>query len=176
MACPHTTGCPLFPLMNESLNAWRRYYCDSSSGWQECARYIRSNRGEVVPLGLLPNGRHAQHIQTHAGAAAPEEPAPATLASLPPLSGAAVATGGTVPPGPASPAGPVPLREESPGRFEPMRTFGRPHTPGPPTAPSLIPQQRVSPETAPPRTDLTERRPRRRWWTRLTDWMKGRYE
>lgn len=172
MACPHASGCPLFPLMKESLNAWRQYYCDSSSGWQQCARYIRSNQGEVVPLGLLPNGRHAQHIQTHAGAAAPEEPAPATLASLPPLSGAAVPVG-TAPPGTPASVRTLPDGETSPGRFEPMRTFGRPHTAVPSTAPSVIPQQRISPETAPPRTDLTVRRPRRRWWTRLMDWMKG---
>lgn len=175
MACPHASGCPLFPLMNESVNAWRTYYCDSSSGWGGCARYVRSSQGEIVPLGLLPNGRHAQHIQTYAGESAPAEPPPATLASLPPVSGAAPRGTAHVP----APATARPLSRPDdghPGVFEPIRTFGGPHTIAQPADPSAIPQQRLPADGTQRRSGPNVRHSRRRWWTRLTDWMTGRDE
>lgn len=63
MACSHVTACPLFPLLNASLDGWRRCYCDSSDGWRGCARYQQSVRGQYVPLSLLPNGHDASRSQ-----------------------------------------------------------------------------------------------------------------
>lgn len=66
MACSHAAACPLFPLLNSSLDGWRRCYCDSSDGWRTCARYKQSLRGQYVPLSLLPNGHDASHLQSAA--------------------------------------------------------------------------------------------------------------
>ncbi len=63
MACSHSATCPLFPLLNASLDGWRRCYCDSRDGWRGCARYQQSLRGQYVPLSLLPNGHDAGHLQ-----------------------------------------------------------------------------------------------------------------
>lgn len=63
VGCSHATGCPLFPLLNASLQGWRDYYCDSTDRWQECARYKMSLTGERVPISLLPNGHHATHLK-----------------------------------------------------------------------------------------------------------------
>lgn len=57
MPCSHSSSCPMFPYLNGSIVEWRRAYCDSSSGWNSCARYQLSLRGEPVPVALLPNGR-----------------------------------------------------------------------------------------------------------------------
>jgi len=57
VACTHTTDCPLFPKLNESLAAWRTHYCDTEREWMSCARYKRSMLGEPVPIALLPNGK-----------------------------------------------------------------------------------------------------------------------
>ena len=62
MGCSHAVGCPLFPLLKASLQGWRDYYCDSADQWHECARFKLSLTGERVPITLLPNGRHAQHL------------------------------------------------------------------------------------------------------------------
>ncbi|OJY51544.1 MAG: hypothetical protein BGP03_16715 [Pseudonocardia sp. 73-21] len=67
MACSHTAECPLFPLLNASLDGWRRCYCDSADGWRECARYKQSLRGQYVPLNLLPNGHEASLQSAVAG-------------------------------------------------------------------------------------------------------------
>jgi hypothetical protein len=151
--------------MNESLKAWRTYYCDSSEGSQKCARYALSVRGEVVPLGLLPNGRHAQHIQMHAG-----EPAAAVPAGAAGTAGAVDAAGG------AAPVRVLPADGE--GLFQPVLAADEAQTVvfRPVEAP-LVPRPRSSPETSPPPPPPREPRPTvRRWWTRLTDWMKARYE
>lgn len=63
MGCSHAEGCPLFPLLNASLSAWRAYYCDTYQGWQDCARYRASRTGQLVPITLLPNGANAQHLR-----------------------------------------------------------------------------------------------------------------
>jgi len=34
---------------------WKGKYCHA--GYEECARYQRSNAGKLIPLTLLPNGR-----------------------------------------------------------------------------------------------------------------------
>jgi hypothetical protein len=69
MACSHAAACPLFPLLNASLDGWRRCYCDSRDGWRQCARYQQSLRGQYVPLSLLPNGHDASHLQSAAAGA-----------------------------------------------------------------------------------------------------------
>ncbi len=63
MACSHATSCPLFPHLKASLAGWRSSYCDSEAGWNQCARYERSLKGDPVPLSLLPNGRVIQMLE-----------------------------------------------------------------------------------------------------------------
>jgi hypothetical protein len=62
VGCSHTTGCPLFPLLNASLGGWRNYYCDSHDHWLTCARYQLALEGKPVPISLLPNGKQAHHL------------------------------------------------------------------------------------------------------------------
>ncbi|QNP75875.1 hypothetical protein IAG44_20660 [Streptomyces roseirectus] len=69
MGCLHSSTCPLFPHLNESLAGWRSYYCDHQANWRECARYQVALTGERVPITLLPNGRHARYL-----APTPEQP------------------------------------------------------------------------------------------------------
>jgi hypothetical protein len=63
VGCSHAAGCPLFPLLRESLRGWRDYYCDSNDQWLGCARYRMSLTGEGVPISLLPNGAHVRHFE-----------------------------------------------------------------------------------------------------------------
>lgn len=55
--CPHTETCRLYPLflLQASLKTWQHRYC--ASNWSACERYKTAERGEAVPLNLLPNGR-----------------------------------------------------------------------------------------------------------------------
>lgn len=153
MACPHASTCPLFPLMSASLNEWRRYYCESSTGSQECARYIRSSRGEIVPLGLLPNGRHAQHIQGEAD----DAPAGTTTASTPTH----------------APAADHGMAETAPAScwFEQMRRPDRTAQAVRPPKPQLTVRPRVAVREPRKRTGPAGRK--RSWWTRYTDWMQS---
>ncbi|MDX3517225.1 hypothetical protein [Streptomyces scabiei] len=78
MGCLHSSTCPLFPHLNESLAGWRSYYCDNDANWRGCARYKVSLTGERVPITLLPNGRHARHLAptprpTHSVGAGPRQ-------------------------------------------------------------------------------------------------------
>ena len=57
MSCERVARCPLFPHLNASLAGWREAYCDSESGWNDCARLKLALSGQKVPLALLPNGR-----------------------------------------------------------------------------------------------------------------------
>lgn len=144
MGCTHTETCPLFPLLNASMRAWRDYYCDSAEGWRDCARYKVSARGRVVPISLLPNGRDALHLR-HAAEAAP---GPALVSSAPVGAGSAQAAA-------------VSLFEPAPAPVE------EPEEP----AVAQVPQQRVAPEPAPePEAPAPVRR---RWWARLVEWMRG---
>jgi hypothetical protein len=81
VGCSHTTGCPLFPLLNTSLRGWRNYYCDSEDRWLDCARYKLALKGEPVPISLLPNGKQAHHLDwlgwTDIGQAPPPAQPPA---------------------------------------------------------------------------------------------------
>lgn len=153
MACSHTTACPLFPLLNSSLDGWRRCYCDSADGWRECARYQQALRGQYVPLSLLPNGHDARHLQ-HAGAdggsgaAGPGGPQAAPTSSGPTLVDLLFEH--------APPPARTPPGDELPGRPSPVP---RTPSPAPPSSPAARPVSH-------------ERRPTRSWWTRLTEWMR----
>lgn len=121
MGCLHTRNCPIFPLLNASLSAWRDHYCDSPYGWRECARYRLSRSGELVPITLLPNGADALHLR-----------------GIPPVG----EFGAGLP------------RQVTPSRFEPP----------PPSAP--VPHHPQTPSIRPAPG-------RRRWWTRLADWISS---
>jgi hypothetical protein len=155
MPCSHTATCPLFPLLNSSVDGWRRCYCDSPDGWRECARYKQSVRGQYVPLSLLPNGHDARHLQ-HAGG----EGGPAADDAVTPQ--AARTPSGAGPTlvdllfEPAPSHAPPPPSDDWSSRSTPV-----PHPRSPAPAPS---------NPAPP----VVHRPssRRHWWTRLAEWMR----
>jgi hypothetical protein len=177
--CPHSTGCPLFPLLNGSIRGWRDHYCDHEIGWRECARYEEATRGRPVPITLLPNGANAQHFRgitrprtqrpepiydtAHGHAKAWFEPAPAGTPSA-----------GRVPHcGP--PAAATSQQEPTAGRWTPVSTAPAAHVRAP--APDCLdPVRQVGAVHAfdrpepPARTVLPARR---RWWTRLADWIAG---
>lgn len=58
MACDQSSSCGLFPLMamDPALILWKKHFCDSV--FSSCARYQCSLKSQVVPLTLLPNGKH----------------------------------------------------------------------------------------------------------------------
>lgn len=152
MACSHTAACPLFPLLNSSLDGWRRCYCDSQNGWRECARYQQSVRGQYVPLSLLPNGHDASHMRAAGADWTPATDGPAGPA------GARTSSGPTV----------VDLL------FEPTPAPAR-------TPPSGMRAERLVPDPRPPHPDLrtpppadrsVHEPPRRPWWKRLAEWMR----
>jgi hypothetical protein len=152
MACSHTAACPLFPLLNSSLDGWRRCYCDSQDGWRACARYQKSVRGQYVPLSLLPNGHDAGHLR-----AAGTDHRPA-------------ADGPPGPEGALPSAGPTVVDL----LFEPAPAH---NPPGDPQVERLVPDPRQplpGPRTPPPADrSVREPRPRRRpWWVRLAEWMR----
>ena len=154
MACSHREACPLFPLLNSSLEGWRRSYCDSADGWRACARYQQALRGQYVPLRLLPNGHDARHLQ-HVGA-----------------------DGGSRAEGPGGQQGARTsdsptlvnlLFEHAPSVARTPPIGERPDRPSPvPRPPS--PDPWASPPAA--RPVLHERRPTRPWWKRLAEWMR----
>lgn len=143
MGCSHTGECPLFPLLNASLRDWRDYYCDSEDGWRGCARYKLSTRGQLVPITLLPNGANAQHLR-----------------------GTFTADSGAARPRQVPSSRLDPGFPQTPAaQFEPGPTPARRFNPAPPPAP--VPHPSGIPSARP--TQPT----RRRWWTRLTDWITG---
>lgn len=145
MGCPHAERCPLFPLLRASLRSWRDYYCDSGDGWRGCARYELSLTGAVVPITLLPNGVHAQHLKR---AAAGDE-----------LAGPARPTQNRWP-GPDSRQVWAPTPQAS---FEGIRGTAQPVEPAPFS--HFLPTPGESPATPPEK--------RRGWWTRFADWISG---
>lgn len=76
MGCSHAQDCPLFPLLNASLSAWRHNYCDSAEGWLTCARYQLYRTGQLVPITLLPNGVDVFSRRRPVPAAAPRSTQP----------------------------------------------------------------------------------------------------
>lgn len=145
MGCSHAKECPLFPLLSGSLDSWRRYYCDSADRWHDCARYRLALRGQPVPISLLPNGKDAEHIRRAADEAGPAGPMQA-------------------PPAQPSPGPQVARFEPAPGQHSPAWPVAEPLRATPTPAP---------PESAPARGARSASAPKRRWWTRLADWMRG---
>lgn len=148
VGCTHAEGCPLFPLLNASLQGWRDYYCDSEDRWRGCARYKLAVRGQLIPISLLPNGKDAAHLQRVAERLSTEPTIPRLEPAQPaPHDQDASQTWSYAEPGPAV-ARPMPAPSET----------DRPPSPRPPSRRQRAP----------------ERRPARRfWWNRLADWMKG---
>lgn len=145
MSCSHAAGCPLFPLLRASLQGWRDYYCDSVGQWHDCARYQLALTGEPVPISLLPNGARARHLEP-----------------------AADATGAGVAAPSQAPRQTPPTEPERVPPFEPVF----------PSDPAL--HHQPSPLTQPPHpADRAARhtrrapRPKRGWWARFADWMRG---
>lgn len=185
MGCSHAVECPLFPFLKASLKGWRDYYCDSESRWRECARYRLSLTGERVPISLLPNGHHAQHIG-HASSDGPSRAANPRQARR------------QTPPQPAPPEkaswlqpAPAPTPESSgPGYTAPGATTPFEHAPwsasetaaqfesAPPPAPTWHRQPSPHAQVPQPpngRAQRTRQKPssKRGWWARLVDWMRG---
>jgi hypothetical protein len=150
VGCSHREGCPLFPLLKESLRGWRDHYCDHGDGWRDCARYKMSLTGQLVPITLLPNGHDAQYLPDadRSGALAEKHALP-----LRPSFGSAQS--------------PVPRP-----RFEP-RPAPTPARPLEPSPPVQVPQPPANPpvRVTPPAQRGYGSTPR--WWIRLTDWMRG---
>lgn len=153
MACSHAAACPLFPLLNSSLDGWRRCYCDSQDGWRQCARYQQSLRGQYVPLSLLPNGHDARHLQRPAD----REPV-AGASDRPP--GTQTSTSGPTLVELLFEHAPEPGRT-SPGGEWPEWPSGGPHPPSS-DLPALSPTARHRHEPGPTRP----------WWKRLAEWMR----
>jgi hypothetical protein len=147
VGCSHAAGCPLFPLLNASLQGWRDYYCDSAEGWRDCARYKVSLTGDRVPISLLPNGHHAMHLRHPQEAGRPGSSRDAAT---------------TADPAAADPSSP----------FEPA-----PAPAADPSSPARNPQPLPQPQDDPPRnarrTPGQAPDPRRGLWARLADWMGG---
>lgn len=179
VGCLHAVDCPLFPLLNASLQGWRDYYCDDQDRWRECARYKLSRTGERVPISLLPNGHRVLHLENAAdsegsGTANPRQaPWQASRSRTNPRS-------------PETPSRPQPAPGLRPwasgpgaGAPEPTHQSEPPFPPGParhhqPSPPTRTPQ--------PPGNNPSDRRTRRSrrahgsergWWARLVDWMRG---
>lgn len=55
--CPNVTRCPLYGefTLQASLRTWQIRYCHADH--TECERFQRKNRGDPVPLRMLPNGQ-----------------------------------------------------------------------------------------------------------------------
>lgn len=148
MGCTHADACPLFPLLNASLQSWRDYYCDSEDRWLTCARYELAVRGELVPISLLPNGHDAGHLRRASDRLT-------TAPTIPRFE-------------PVTPAQPDQNSPKAGGWFEPQPTVARPQPPRSSQGPPPPPRPPAPEPQAPQR-----RAPRRFWWTRLADWMKG---
>lgn len=160
MGCSHARTCPLFPLLKASLRGWRESYCDSEERWHECARHKLASRGQLVPISLLPNGADVGHIRKAAERSAAAEPTPPS-----PLISGANGTAAWFEPAP---------------RPEPARPRDAPARPREPSVQSQTPQVPRTPPPAPRTPSAPDRgaRPRRtrgskrRWWTRLAEWMR----
>lgn len=55
--CSHLETCPMFKLFTHSgtVQIWKDNYCQGE--FTNCARYQRSQKGQIVPQNLLPNGK-----------------------------------------------------------------------------------------------------------------------
>jgi len=177
VGCSHAVECPLFPLLRASLQGWRDYYCDSAHQWQDCARYRTALAGEPVPISLLPNGAAARHLEGTAGPAHPAQAQaqPPRQAPAPRTDPWSPQTGAWAQPTPAGPPEPAQPWTAAPQGMPP---FGAAPAPAPVPAP-VRPQPSSPSARIPQPPDRTARPaqqasgPRRGWWARLTEWMKG---
>jgi len=154
MGCSHAKTCPLFPLLNASLRGWRESFCDSEARWRECTRYQLASRGQLVPISLLPNGADARHIRNAAERSAAAEPTP----PAPLISGA---------PGSEAWFEPTPIPESA----RPVEAPVQRHEPSSQSRANRVPNTPPAPERKPQST--RPRSSKRRWWTRLAEWMRG---
>ena len=55
--CEHMTDCAMYQLftLSGTLAVWQTRYCQDK--FENCERYKKTQRGEVVPNNLMPNGR-----------------------------------------------------------------------------------------------------------------------
>ncbi|GGY30471.1 hypothetical protein GCM10010384_42130 [Streptomyces djakartensis] len=176
MSCSHAAGCPLFPVLRASLQGWREYYCDSADRWLGCARYQMSLTGERVPISLLPNGARARHLEAPAGVD---------------QSGATSATAAPRQPSPSQPVPGAPEAASWP-QSAPFQPYGRSPSGLGATTPEAMAQSGATPPPAGVRHDQPAPSPqaaepadnpvrharqvpspKRGWWARLADWMRG---
>lgn len=54
--CPHAAGCEMYSLFKlaGALAVWKTNYC--AGDYTRCARYMATERGDLVAANLLPNG------------------------------------------------------------------------------------------------------------------------
>jgi hypothetical protein len=170
VSCTHTDECPLFPLLNVSLHSWRDYYCDSEERWRDCARYKLALTGKPVPISLLPNGKDAWHLRPSAEA---DRSGMAKLARAP------LSERDTGSPQIASWFKPTqaswaPLSRRDSGSSEAASWFESAQTqPLELSRPSPVPQPPGSPPAGWTPDAPQAHHLRRRWWTRLADWMRA---
>jgi hypothetical protein len=55
--CPMESQCPMYDLfqLSGTQGLWQAFYCHHE--FERCARLQISNRGQTVPLTLLPDGK-----------------------------------------------------------------------------------------------------------------------
>lgn len=55
-SCPHMKGCEMYQIFefSETLSVWKTRYC--TGNYERCERFVRSAKGQPVPVNLLPNG------------------------------------------------------------------------------------------------------------------------
>ena len=60
--CPKLDDCPIFNEFktDASKRIWTRKYC--TGDFEECERFQRAERGEDVPMSLLPSGERVDHL------------------------------------------------------------------------------------------------------------------
>jgi hypothetical protein len=150
-------------LLKLSLKGWRDYYCDSDDRWRACARYQLAQSGERVPISLLPNGASARHLEGMAGTDRSGTARPVTDRSaagrpVTDRSGTGRSAAGRPDTDRSAAVGPEQVSWQAPR--------SRPTQDAPP-APVPVPADR------PARHARKAPSPRRGWWARFADWMKG---
>ncbi len=61
--CPKLEDCPIFEKYSSdaSRKIWVKSYCRDI--YEKCERYQKMQRGEDVPITMLPSGEHAEHLK-----------------------------------------------------------------------------------------------------------------